>query len=746
MLMRIVFWALLVLMSVSAWATTVTAVRFEGMVHISEAVARQLIPIKPGDELREERISDATKKLFSQGYFEDIWVSEESGEVTFHVKEKPVISRIDTKGWKDGEDDDLYSILMIKKGSLYDVKRIEKAKKQIIQKLQQEGKIDTVVETEVEHLENGSVAVTFVVREGETITIETIDYTGMESFEPGDFDDMVANKEHQFMGWFFGRNDGKMQLEQLEYDPMRVRDYYMQHGYLDARVDRPFVRVDFDSYTAAMSYNVVEGEVYSVNDIVVYQVEEVTDNAALTALLKLEKGKTFNIKTFREDIDRLKNAVADLGYAYVDVKPDYRKNPENKSVDVAYRIIPGKKVHIRNVVISGNTRTLDRIIRRELYLGPGDLYNMTDLKDSRNALGRTGFFESNTIEEQRIDETTMDLVVKVKEASTGNIQLGGGYGSYGGLLFNIGISDMNIWGSGINVALNLEQSERTANYSVSLSNARLNDSDFSGNIALSKSSIEYDDYTVDTESIRFGYGYRYTRYLTGYLGYGYSTNAYSDVNTTALTSSQLVFFDDYTKSAITGSLSYDSTDDYYLPREGVAASQSVEYAGVGGDAKFLKTRTTFNYYQGLQKLVDMDWIFRYKSRFMYLRGRKVDIPYAERFFMGGLGSVRGYDSYSISPTRTTTYGEQRTGGLLTFSNNLELSFPLMPSAKMRLAAFMDYGMIGEDTLGEFKRGSYGMAIEWFSPVGPVQLVFAEPFSDEPGDNTSVFEFSMGQRF
>ena len=729
-------------MTIPLSATTVSEIKFEGMVHMSEAVARQMLSIKPGDELSEEAISEATKKFFSQGYFEDIEVVEESGVLTFRFTEKPVISRIDIRGWKEDEDADLDTLLQLKKGSLYDLKRIEGAKKRILENLQQDGKIDSVVETEVEHLDNGSVAVTFIVSEGEEITIESLEYAGMAAFDPSDFDDTVANKEHQFMGWFFGRNDGKMQLNQLEYDPMRVRDYYMQYGYLDARVDRPFVRVDFDTYTAQMSYNIVEGEIYSVNEITISQSKQVTEDDALYALVELEKGKTFNIKTFREDIERIKNAVADLGYAYVDVKPDYKKNREKKTVDVSYHVVPGEKVHIRNVIVEGNARTLDRVIRRELYLGPGDLYNLTDLKDSRNALGRTGYFESNTIEEKRIDATSMDLVVKVKEAPTGNIQIGGGYGSYGGILFNIGVSDINLWGSGINVGLNLERSERTANYSVSLANSRLNDSDFSGNVALASNAIEYDDYTVDSKSVRFGLGYRFSRYITGYLGYGYSSNAYSDIDLTALTLDQQLLFEDYVKSGFTVSLSYDSSDDYYLPREGIIASQSIEYAGVGGDAEFIKSRTTFNYYQGLQDVIDMDWIFRYKSRFFYVKDQGY-IPYAERFFMGGMGSVRGYDDYSISPRNALG---QRIGGEQTFSNSIEMSFPLMPSAKMRLATFLDWGMIGDTSLDEYKRGSYGLSVEWFSPVGPVQLVFAQPFNDELGDDTSAFEFTIGQRF
>ena len=758
--MRLLFLALVCMVALPLSAATVMAIKFEGLVHMSEVVARDMLPIKPGDELTEALVSAATKKFYGQGYFNDIWVTEAEGVLTFHFSEKPVISRIDTQGWKDGEDDDLDSLLQIKKGSLYDEKRIEKSKQHIIKTLRDEGKIDSVVEVDVEHLDNGSVALTYKVREGEEIIIEKLDYSGMTVFEPSDFNDKVINKESQFMGWFFGRNDGKMQVGQLEYDPLRVRDYYMQNGYLDAKVEKPFVRVDFDNYTSQMSYAITEGEIYTVENIYIYQEQEVTSEENLRKQVKLKSGKPFNIQTFREDMDRLKNAVADLGYAYVDIRPDYKKNSDAKTVDVAYKIVPGEKVHIRNVVISGNTNTLDRVIRRELYLGPGDLYNLTDLKDSRNALGRTGYFESTTVEEKRIDANSMDLIVKVKEAPTGTIQVGGGYGSYGGVLFSVAVSDMNIWGSGVNVGINLERSQMTSNYSFNVSNRRLNDSDFSGNFSVYNSDVEYQDYTVTSQGLRAGVGYRFTRYLTGYFGYGYAANQYSDVNTSGILTNSLLFFEDYAKSAATVSLTYDSTDDYYLPREGISASQSLEYAGLGGDADFIKSRTTFNYYYGLQQWIDMDWILRYKGRFYYIFNDTY-APYAERFFMGSMGSVRGYESYSISPYYIDESGaRRRVGGTKTFSNSAELSFPLMPSAKMRLTAFLDWGWIEGNTpdhLGLYRtpvkgesqtmtRASYGAAIEWFSPVGPVQLIFANPINAETGDQTTHFEFTIGQRF
>ncbi|NPA59431.1 MAG: outer membrane protein assembly factor BamA [Epsilonproteobacteria bacterium] len=744
--MRIFLAITLVFMSVNIFAMTIKSVKYKGMVHISNTVALRMLNFEVGDDIDEKTLDESIKKYFRQGYFKDIWADFDDGVLTYHFVEKGLISKVELKGWKENDKDIKKSVIQIKVGSQYDRKKLEAAKKRIIDALSQEAKIDSVVEIEEEHLENGSTKVTFIVNEGEEIIIQNLNYSGVAGLDSDLFDDVIANKEHQFMGWFWGRNSGDMQLADLAYDPLRIKDTYMQYGYLDAKVDEPFVKVDFDNYTADISYQIQEGEVYKVSAININQITKVIDDAKIRDVIKLKVGEHFNIKTFREDAQSIKTIIADLSYAFVQVVPDLRKNKEDHTVEVVFRITPGYKVKIRNVVISGNTRTLDRIIRRELYLGPGDMYSLTDLKDSRNALGRLGFFDGNTIEEKRIDNSNMDLVVKVKEAPTGNIQLGGGYGSYGGILVTIAVNDRNVWGSGINVGVKLEKSEMTGNYSFNISNPRLNDSDFSGNFSIYKSEYEYDDYTVDTDGVSLGLGHKFTRHISGYLGYSYSSNSYEIDPTIDWDDINQYYFESYAKSSVIISASFDNTDDYYLPREGFTFSQSFEKAGLGADANFIKSRTSFAKFTGLEEWIGFDAIFRYKARYYYVADTGY-LPIADRFYMGGLGSVRGYESYSISPTVTELDGTvRRIGGEQTFSNNLELSFPLIPKAKMRLVTYIDWGFIGDDDLREYSRGGYGAGIEWFSPVGPIQLMFSQALNEHEGDKPSNFEFTMGQRF
>ncbi len=728
------------------FAQKIEHIHYNGMVHISKPVALRMIDFEEGDDVTMEIVDKAVKTYFNQGYFNDVWVEIEGTTLTFYFKEKAIISKVELKGWKENDEDIRESVIQIKKGTLYDEEVLEDAKKRIVNAISQEGKIDSVVEVQTEYLENGSIRVTFVVNEGEKIIIKKLNYSGVYGLDSDDFDSVIVNKQHQFMGWFWGRNDGKMSLGDLEYDNLRIRDYYMQHGYLDAKVASPFVRVNFNHYTADMSYQIKEGEQYTISKISLSQSKEVIDNARLKELISLKKGEIFNIKSFREDANRIKRLIADKSYAFVQVIPDLKKNKKEHTVEVVFRVTPGEKVKIHDVVISGNMRTLDRIIRRELYLGPGDMYSFTDLQDSRNALGRLGFFDGTTIEEKRINNHEMDLIVKLKEAPTGNIQLGGGYGSYGGILISIGMNDRNVFGSGINVGIKAEKSQTNKSYSFNISNPKLNDSDFSGNFSIYHSSYVYNDYSVLTDGISIGTGYKFSRFISGYIGYGFSENAYKFDENTSLTSTDTFYFENYTKSGVTVSGKWDNTDDFYLPRKGFELSQSFEKSGIGAEANFLKSRTKFSKYSGLEDIFGFDAIFRYKARLNIVVDTG-NIPLAEKFYMGGIGSVRGYQSYSLSPTIVDDEGvTHRRGGEKTFSNSLELSMPLIPKAKMRLVTFVDWGFIGDGSISEISRGGYGAGIEWFSPVGAIELMLAAPLNKQKGDKLSSFAFTMGQRF
>lgn len=265
----------------------VTSIKYEGMVHISQAVANQLNEVKVGEPLDPQRLDKAIKTFFDQGYFEDVWAEEEAGVVTFHFKEKPIISKIELKGFKENDEEAQKGLLQIDKGALYDIKRIESAKKRIMDALNQEGKIDSVVEVETTKLDNGSLSVKFIANEGEEIIIKELKYYGVSGLDADEFDTVIANKERDFMGWMWGRNDGKMKIAELQYDPFRIHDYYMQFGYLNAKIDAPFVAVDFNRYEAKITYNVFEGDIFRVSDILIFQDTAVIEDQALLDVIAL---------------------------------------------------------------------------------------------------------------------------------------------------------------------------------------------------------------------------------------------------------------------------------------------------------------------------------------------------------------------------------------------------------------------------------------------------------------------------
>jgi outer membrane protein insertion porin family len=524
------------------------------------------------------------------------------------------------------------------------------------------------------------------------------------------------------------------------------------------------MRVDFGSYKAQVDYQVVEGVQYRVGTIALTQDVKGLNTEELKDKLILKEGKIFNIKRMRKDISILEQEVGNLGYAFAKVAPQMNKDPEKKIINLNYVVQPGKVVTINDVVISGNDTTKDRVIRRYIYLAPGDTFSATDLKDSKNALGRTGFFENVDIQSQRISEDKINLLVKVKETSTGTISAGGGYGSYEGLMVNASISDRNIFGSGINTTLGFEISRISTNYNVSFVNPKIWDSMYSFGVSLYKRDYEYIDYTQDQLGGSMTVGRQFFRHINASVGIGYVDNQSSfndDSNTTLINS--FLYNDQYKKASAFTSISFDNTDDFYNAREGVRAVVNFEYAQLDGDdynATFydgytdtFKTSAKVGLYYGLEDWIDYDLILRLKGRATYIsRDENKKLPIGEKLFMGGIGSVRGFDPYSLAPSLAN--GEL-VGGTQRASASVEASIPLSEAAKMRLAFFYDYGYISNDAdifeatpilVNDITRSSTGVVLEWQSGFGPINLVFAYPVDEQEGDRTSVFEFSMGTRF
>jgi outer membrane protein insertion porin family len=736
----------------------VSNIEFDGLRHLSENSAYELLDFEVNSYISDEQVNKSIKNLYKQGYFRDIYVEyfEQNETLLYRFEEKSVISKVTLEGFLDNDEDKQKEFLQLKRGTLLDKSKVRDAENRIVEGLNFKGSVDNLVEVKESKLANGTTKLEFIAREGEEIIIRDLDLDGAYSIDHDSIQSNMANREEEGFGWMMGRNSGEMKIRELEIDSARIKDYYMKKGYIDVTVSKPFADIDFNRYTSSLVYHIKEGEQYYISAIdIEIDKKGLIDIPELIDDLKLEEGDRFNINWLRKDIDLIKTAVADQGYAFVEINPDLQRDRDNLKVKIVYRITVNEKVKIRDVVVADNRATLDKVVRREIFLAPGDWYNLTDIRDSKNALGRLGYFEDIKIEEKRVSNTEMDIFVSVKEARTGMIQIGGGYSTFMGFTFDAGITDRNVFGSGIDLGFSLQYSKISTNYTFTISNPRLWDSLYSGSLSFSHSRFDYGGYEVENNGFSFSVGRRITRTIRATLGHSYSNIFYRSYD------SDYDDLESYIKASLNFGATFDNTDDYFVPREGFVLSNFVEYANSGTAnfmkdtfkeftpqenrivAEFVKNTLSFNAYKGLEDYLDFDLILRYKSRLRLMKDTGM-VPLNESLHMGGVGSVRGYDPYSFPNRTLDEYID--TKAMKQFNHSFEVSMPISSQAKLRWTPFIDYGYIGVDEFDEIHRGGYGISIEWISPMAPIQFIFSRPFNDGYKDRTSKFEFSMGRRF
>ncbi|PUD06120.1 outer membrane protein assembly factor BamA [Helicobacter pylori] len=842
----------------------VKSISYVGLSYMSDMLANEIVKIRVGDIVDSKKIDTAVLALFNQGYFKDVYATFEGGILEFHFDEKARIAGVEIKGYgTEKEKDGLKSQMGIKKGDTFDEQKLEHAKTALKTALEGQGYYGSVVEVRTEKVSEGALLIVFDVNRGDSIYIKQSIYEGSAKLKRRMIESLSANKQRDFMGWMWGLNDGKLRLDQLEYDSMRIQDVYMRRGYLDAHISSPFLKTDFSTHDAKLHYKVKEGIQYRISDILIEIDNPVVPLKTLEKALKVKRKDVFNIEHLRADAQILKTEIADKGYAFAVVKPDLDKDEKNGLVKVIYRIEVGDMVYINDVIISGNQRTSDRIIRRELLLGPKDKYNLTKLRNSENSLRRLGFFSKVKIEEKRVNSSLMDLLVSVEEGRTGQLQFGLGYGSYGGLMLNGSVSERNLFGTGQSMSLyaNIatgggrsypgmpKGAGRMFAGNLSLTNPRIFDSWYSSTINL------YADYRVSYQYIQQGGGFGvnvgrmlgnrthvslgYNLNVTKLLGFSsplynryYSSTKQIIIPSQPVCVSRLglllglrqvqscsapgsirvgqtppvtgLWDRDYhtpITSSFTLDVSYDNTDDYYFPRNGVIFSSYAtmsglpspgtlnSWNGLGGNVRNTKIYGKFAAYHHLQKYLLIDLIARFKTQGGYIFRYNTDdyLPLNSTFYMGGVTTVRGFRNGSITPK--DEFGLW-LGGDGIFTASTELSYGVLKAAKMRLAWFFDFGFLtfktptrgsffynAPTTTANFKdygvigagferatwRASTGLQIEWISPMGPLVLIFPIAFFNQWGDGngkkckglcfnpnmddyTQHFEFSMGTRF
>jgi outer membrane protein insertion porin family len=709
-------------------------IEYKGLIHISPVTANTLITIHKGDKFDLKKIDESIKKLYKTGYFKIIKADYTDNKLTFICQEKPIIYKIEFENLSEELKKLLKEQNIIpKKGDIYKKESFEKLKEFIEQYYLAKKYFNTYINIEKKYITPTQLAIKIIIVKGKKIDIENVNFYGIKEIDRSDLINEIENQPKTFWSFLPFFNSGELNIFKLPKDRNNIQNYYFNLGYMDSKIEMPLAKVNMDNYTAKIDFKIYEGKRYKIKKI---SIDYPKNIKVKLPKFELKSGKYFNISALREDLNNIKHAFQNEGYAYVRVFPQIKK--EGHFAIITYKVIPGKIVYIRNVTISGNTKTLDRVIRRNIFIAQGDKYSYQNITDSKYALQRTGYLEDVKIEEKRVSNNLIDLNVKVKEGLSGSLRAGISYGSYSKFGVNFSITEKNVFGSGQHLSLSADFSAKSSTYSLSLYNPRVLDSKYSMDTSIFNSEFEGLSYTSKKRGFTLGIGKMLSRNLNANITYGYTKTKLTDYDETEL----YYLKPNSTKSYIIGSLSYDSTDNYFFPTLGMKAGASVEYAGIGGDEKYIKTVGNFKYFYPLKSSTYETYaVLKYRIKAGIIKDNGY-LPIDEKFYLGGIGSVRGFSSYTISPRdKNGNY----IGGKYELITGPEISTPINRKIKLWASAFVDYGAIGEDKLN-ITRSSTGIALNWITPVGPITLVFARALKKEDGDDTRRFDFSIGASF
>ncbi len=733
----------------------VTEIRIEGNRRIGTDAILQVISTKKGKPVDLETISHDIKRIYKLGYFEDIQVDVSQGPkgkvITFLVREKPAIRRITFVGNKVIKDDKIRETIDLKPYSVIQEKALQENAEKIKALYAEKGYAGAVVTYSIRPVSEQAADVVFDIKEGEKVQIKKIAFQGVHAFSENELKGLMETSEKRnywiptpgnIIAFFKGKSP-VLKSDALERDLGRIAAFYHNHGYVEAKVGRP--RIRREGKWIYITIPVEEGSPYKVGRIDIDE-DYFHETEPLLKELKIKPGETFNREVLRRDILKITDRFADEGFAYADVSPRIRKNPEDKTVDITFVVNKGPKVTFERIEISGNTRTRDKVIRRELRVMEGEPFTATGLRKSKDRLNRLGYFEDVSISPTRgSKEDTMRLDVQVKERPTGTFSVGAGYSSVDKLILMGEISQRNFLGKGQTLSFKGILGSTTNRFTFSFTEPYFRDTRLSVGIDAYNWEREYDDYTKDSVGGALRFGYPLTDNLRFYLGLRVDNTTLSDVSDTT---SKIIrdSVDIRSTRSLSFGLVFDNTDRYFFPRRGWHITSSLEYAGgfLGGDSAYSKLEGVAGYYHPIWK----DLVGHLNGGIGYVvEGSGGKLPVYERFFLGGMDSVRGFKWGRISPVDPET-GE-RIGGEYMAYLQTEAIFPLIKSMGLHGTLFLDMGNVWDKDQGydmSEVRKSVGFGVRWLSPMGPLRIEWGYNLDRQPGEDSSNWEFRIGGAF
>lgn len=737
------------LVSAVGGSDRIVAVDVEGNSILDKEVVILKIQSQVNQPYDPKTVNEDVKKLFDLGYFDDVQVRLDAApggkRLTFVVKEKPRIQAIGVTGNGDVKKDDVLEAMSTKSGGVLNLKVLADDLGKIRELYSKKGYYKTEVTYELEQTDPRIARLNIVIKEPKKLYIKEVKVEGAKQISPGDLTSELATSTRHFWSWVTG--SGVLKEEMLERDAAALESYYANRGFVDAKVGQPDVIYGDDGITVI--FRVEEGDRYKVGTVT-FSGDLLFDQPKLMERIKLDElsssGEYFNRSVVRDDLNALAELYADDGYAFAEADVDMQKHTDTKSIDIAYQIVKGRKVYVRRVTIEGNDKTRDNVIRREVKLADGDLFSGSKLRRSNERLDKLEYFEKLDIETVPTDNPAeVDIKVKVKDKNTGAISLGAGYSTSDSVFFGGSVEEKNLFGKGYNAKFQGMFSGTSSRGILSFTNPHVYDSKLAMGTDIYQVYKAYDDFKKSTTGAKLRFAYPLGEYTI--LSWDYRLDHYHIYNTNYMASSVITESAGWHwTSAVYAQIDRDTVDSATKPTKGTKNTLSFEYAGgiVGGDDAYVKPMFTSNIFYPLP----FDSVFHWRGQVgTLLPNMGGDIPVYERFYLGGINNVRGYELDKISPRDPWTH--ERIGGKAEFFTNFETIFPLSKSNGLYGVAFFDAGnswMSVTDVDFDMYRG-VGAGVRWYSPLGLIRVEYGYGLdAADHNMNPSQVGFSMGSTF
>ena len=732
---------------------TVRDIRVVGLQRVDAGTVFGYLPVRIGETLTPEASSRAVRTLFATGLFNDVRLEVEGDVLVVALDERPAIASVDISGAKALPNEALLkglSEMGLAQARIFDRALLERAEQEIRRQYLARGLYAARVTPTVTPLERNRVALSFDIQEGETARINEIRIVGSKAFSEEALLKEMSLSTPNWLSWY-SKSD-QYSREKLAADLESLRSFYLDRGYLEMSIDSTQVAIDADRERVTISINITEGERYRVTSIRLAGTTLGRD-AELLNLLQLKEGEIYSGRKLSESTKAMSELFGGLGYAFANVNPVPETDREKRTVAFTLSIDPGRRVYVRRINISGNTRTRDEVIRRELRQFESAWYDGDRIRLSRERLGRLGYLENVTVDTIPVPDAPdqVDLSFNVSERPSGSFMVGVGVSSVDKLVFTANVNQQNFLGTGstLGLGLNTGKTQRTIElrnvdpYFTADGVSRSIDVIYR---TLNAQELGLGDYQLKTLSAALRFGIPYTE--VDRISFG----GVLEQNSLVLGPAAPVRFVDYVNTfgsstqALLGTVGWnrDGRDSPITPTKGLYTGVTLEATVPVLDLRFIRTDVvaqwylpiTRDYTLGLNAQFSKGWAFGGK-----------EYPLFKRYYAGGIGSVRGFETSSLGPRDSNDFP---TGGTGKFVASAEFLFPIPGLGKdqsARLFTFVDVGNVFEDR-PEFSelRASAGLGLNWFSPIGPLKLSMGFPIRKEPTDRTQRFQFQIGTGF